>query len=226
MAEGDWRKKKGCVRPGSGKVDLLRIVHPAVAFSLVLLTKVFCQKPSCPHCTPGSGMIDTLSHYLMTALVERECWGEILGNTWGLAHKHTHTHTYSYTYSRHKHTLRSSNTLWLGIGCISHPMVCRCVCMLKRQDSPNNEGSKRGADVLQISYILLPRHAILGSGVYGTVHWFLYEMKSIFYSRWYLQVFITPFCTGQRLDCSTGTSLTHTKEWYITYKYKYMKAKG
>lgn len=70
---GKKKKKKGCVRPGSGKVDLLCTVVPAVAFSLVLLTNVFRQKPSCRHGTPGPGVIDTLSHYLMTALVEREC---------------------------------------------------------------------------------------------------------------------------------------------------------
>lgn len=67
------RKKIGCVRPSSGKVDLLCAVVPAVAFSLVLLTKVFRQKPSCRRGTPGPCMIDTLSHYLMTALVEGEC---------------------------------------------------------------------------------------------------------------------------------------------------------
>lgn len=98
--EGDCRKKKGRVRPGSGKIDLYCTVLPAVAISLVLLTKVFCQKPSCLPCTPGPGMIDTLSHYLMTALVEREraveWYWEIAGDL------HTHTHT---------------------------AIVCRCVCV-------------------------------------------------------------------------------------------------
>lgn len=74
MARGGLKEKKGgCVRPGSGWVDLFCTVVPAVAFSLVLLTKVFRQKPSCHRGTAGPGMIDTLSHYLMTALVGREC---------------------------------------------------------------------------------------------------------------------------------------------------------
>lgn len=166
--EGYCRKKKPCVRPGSGKVDLFCAVVPAVAFSLVLLTKVFRQKPSCRHGTPGPGMIDTLSHYLMTALVERECWGVILGSSWGLAHKHRQTHTYAHMpaqihacthiYCRRKHTLRSSNTLWLGIGSTSQPRcedVFVCVHMLQRQNSPNTgEGSYRAADVLHTVYII------------------------------------------------------------------------
>lgn len=62
------KEEEGRVRPGCGKVDSFCTLLPAVAFSLVLLTNVFCQKPSRPQCTPGPDMIDTLSHYL------REDW--------------------------------------------------------------------------------------------------------------------------------------------------------
>lgn len=114
------------------RLTRLCTVHPAVAFSLVLLTKVFCQKPSCPHCTPGPGMIDTLSHYLMTALVERQCWGEILGNTWGLAHKHRQTHTHSHTHiqSTQTHPKELKHTLagyWMYISSHGVQMCVRAL---------------------------------------------------------------------------------------------------
>lgn len=162
--EGDCRKKKGRVRPGSGKIDLYCTVLPAVAISLVLLTKVFCQKPSCLPCTPGPGMIDTLSHYLMTALVERERAVEWYWEIAGDLHTHTHTHV---------------------------AIVCRCVCVHALEAKFSGEGSLRGADVLQIMYIVLQRHTILGSRVYGTVHWFLNEMNIILCGWSYHQAFIS-----------------------------------
>ena len=136
---------------------------PAVAFSLVLLTKVFRQKPSCRHGTPGPGMIDTLSHYLMTALVERVLrsdTGKWLGTctqTQRQTHtrKHTHTHTHILHKCMHAHTytvdpspkdtLRSSNTHQLGNGNISRPWcVYMCAHSCSRGRIHQTQGKVEG----------------------------------------------------------------------------------
>lgn len=69
------------------------------------------KKCSSHHGTPSPGMIDTLSHYLMTVQAEsmpRSDTGKWLGT-------HVNTHTDPYTCKHtHTRTLRSSNTHQLG----------------------------------------------------------------------------------------------------------------
>lgn len=65
---------------------------PAVALSPVLLTKALRQKSSGRHGTAGPGVIDTLSHYLMTALAERERERVQRSDTEVAGHTHTHEH--------------------------------------------------------------------------------------------------------------------------------------
>lgn len=84
----------------------------------------FCPHPSGRHGTPGPGMIDTSSHYLVTALaesVQRSDTEKWLGTC-----AHTHTHTITLRRSSNTHQLHAPGGRCTGSGdCVS---VSGCVC--------------------------------------------------------------------------------------------------
>lgn len=130
---GEWLDessgRRGIVEKRSDVWDLavVRLIC-SVLWSL-LLPSPWCCSQKCSAKNPLVAMAPqapawlTLCHIILWQRWWRECWGVILGSSWGLAHKHrqTHTHTYAHVpaqirvcthiYSRRKHTLRGPNTL-------------------------------------------------------------------------------------------------------------------